>query len=88
MYIASKFAPDQQARSTATADQSSSGGRARGWRSVLRAWRENHVARRRLRQCAALDGRFAKDIGLTRGDVVMLCAEPPWRPIPRPDAGL
>lgn len=88
MHIASKVARDQQARSTLTADRPGSrspiGGWVRGWWCVLRAWRENHAARRRLRQCAALDERFAKDIGLTQDEVAMLCAEPPWRPVASP----
>jgi hypothetical protein len=40
------------------------GGGARRWAIPL-IWLDNHRARRRLRQCAALDRRFVADIGLT-----------------------
>jgi hypothetical protein len=51
-------------------------------------WFENYAARRRLRQCASLDPRFPKDIGLTPGELAMLCAAPPWRSVMRPAAAL
>lgn len=88
MYITSKVAPDEQARSTVRVERPGRGsaiaGWARQWRFVLRAWRENYAARCRLRQCATLDRRFANDIGLTQDEVARLCDGPPWKPIRTP----
>ena len=79
MYNPSRIVPDRQARSSERTP--SIAGWTRQWPFVVQAWRENHAARRRLCQCAALDRRFAQDIGLTQGEVAMLCAERPWKPV-------
>jgi hypothetical protein len=57
--------------------------RVRPW-FVLLAWFDNHIARQRLQRCASLDWRFAKDIGLTPGELAIVCAAPPWKAVVRP----
>ena len=59
------------------------GGGVRRW-AIRLAWLDNHRARRRLRQYAALDRRFVADIGLTPAEFAMLCAAPPWKALTRP----
>jgi uncharacterized protein YjiS (DUF1127 family) len=53
----------------------------RGLRFLLRGWAENHTARRRLLRCQRIDPRFAKDIGLTHGDIVLEAHAPFWRKV-------
>lgn len=53
----------------------------RGLRFLLRGWAENHTARRRLLRCQRIDPRFAKDIGLTQGDIVLEAYAPCWRKV-------
>jgi uncharacterized protein YjiS (DUF1127 family) len=45
---------------------------------LLRAWRHHQTARRDLRYCAYLDPRFARDIGLTDGDIAKAARMPSW----------
>lgn len=48
-----------------------------GWaRAALLAWRRHHAARRNLLRCAQFDPRFARDIGLTQGDIEMAARMP------------
>lgn len=54
-----------------------------GWHRLLRSWLENHRARRRLGACAALDPRFAADIGLTPDELAIECRALFWTPLPR-----
>lgn len=49
----------------------------------LRVWLQNLAARRRLRRCASLDPRFARDIGMTLDELTVVSAGPPWRGISR-----
>jgi uncharacterized protein YjiS (DUF1127 family) len=50
-------------------------------RGLLRSWLENHRARRRLGAYAALDPRFAVDIGLTPDELAIECRAPFWAPV-------
>jgi len=50
---------------------------------LLARWIDNYRARRDLLQCAALDARFARDIGLTDADIAIECASPFWIAVPR-----
>jgi hypothetical protein len=43
----------------------------------------NRAARRRLRDCARLDPRFAADIGLAPDELAMECRAPFWVTVPR-----
>jgi hypothetical protein len=54
------------------------------WPRILLFWRQNHAARRQLWQCALLDRRFAKDIGLTPDEIAVACASAPGRPVSPP----
>lgn len=54
-----------------------------GWRAKLAAWREARAARRHLRDCLALDPRFARDVGLTPDDLAREIGRPFWRPVDR-----
>jgi len=69
-------------RPSATDATPADAGRA-GWRALLGAWVENYKARRQLQRCLSLDPRFAKDIGLTAGEIEMECRAPFWVPVPR-----
>lgn len=52
------------------------------WTSaVLSTWRHNHAARRGLLRSAQLDPRFARDIGLTDGDIAVEVRKPFWVPV-------
>lgn len=54
-----------------------------GWRALLAAWREARAARRHLRDCLALDPRFARDVGLTPDDLAREIGRPFWHPLDR-----
>jgi uncharacterized protein YjiS (DUF1127 family) len=48
------------------------------WSSLLATWLANRVARRQLLRYQTMDPRFAKDIGLSHGDMVMEASAPFW----------
>jgi uncharacterized protein YjiS (DUF1127 family) len=58
------------------------------WKSLIGFWRNNARDRRRLRACACIDPRLAKDIGMTAEQLRYECQGPFWVPVPRIGADL
>jgi hypothetical protein len=55
--------------------------RVQEWLALPAAWFEARDARRRLMDCHRLDARFAKDIGLTPGEIEAGRIDEDWRGI-------
>ena len=55
----------------------------RSWLDRARQWLANARARRKLVRCHELDPRLARDIGLSRSDLLRESMAPFWEPVRR-----